>query len=64
MVVFIAVVIGGTPYRHAVPRPRSARETVAAWIATGPIGHLVAGVADWLELLGRYVRARARGERL
>ena len=46
-------------------RPRRcARDTAAAWIATGPIGHLVAGIADWLELLGRYVRARARGKRL
>jgi len=47
-----------------MPRPRSAHETAAAWVATGPIGHLVAGVADWLQLLARYVRARARGERL
>jgi len=60
----IAAAIGATPYRHAMPRPRSARETATAWLATGPIGHLVAGVADWLELLGRLVRARARGERL
>jgi phosphate/sulfate permease len=64
MFVLIAVVIDGTPYRHAMPRHRSARETIVAWIVTGPVGHLVAGVADWLALLGRLVRARARGERL
>ena len=45
-------------------RHRSRREVAAAWLATGPIGHLVAGVADWVEVIGRYVRARARGERL
>jgi len=43
---------------------RSRREVVAAWLATGPVGHLVAGIADWAEVLGRYARARARGERL
>jgi len=43
--------------------PRSPREVAAAWIATGPVGHLVAGVADWVEVISRYVRARARGER-
>ncbi|MGH2946985.1 MAG: hypothetical protein ACRDPC_12115 [Solirubrobacteraceae bacterium] len=31
-----------------------------AWLYTGPIGHLVAGVADWAELLGRYALTRAR----
>jgi hypothetical protein len=41
---------------------------LAAWLYTGPLGHLAAGVSDWAELLGRYgwsrlraaVRARAR----
>jgi len=37
---------------------------IAAWIVTGPIGHLAAGIADWTQLLARYARARARGERL
>ncbi|MDQ3675980.1 MAG: hypothetical protein M3401_04115 [Actinomycetota bacterium] len=44
-------------------RSRSPREAATAWIATGPIGHLLAGIADWVEVLSRYVRARARGER-
>ena len=34
-------------------RPRS--ERIAARLATGPVGHLVGGVADWAELLGRYL---------
>jgi hypothetical protein len=32
-----------------------------AWLYTGPVGHLVAGLADWAELLARYAWARARG---
>jgi hypothetical protein len=32
---------------------------VLAWLYTGPLGHLLAGVADWVELLARYVRGRA-----
>jgi hypothetical protein len=42
---------------------RRPREVAAAWLATGPVGHLVAGIADWAEVISRYVRARARGER-
>ena len=30
----------------------------AAWIVTGPLGHLYAGVADWAGVLVRFVRAR------
>jgi hypothetical protein len=37
------------------------RERVAAWLYTGPLGHLAAGVADWAELLARYWWARLRG---
>ena len=33
---------------------------LAAWYLTGPLGHLVAGVCDWAELLGRYCRSRLR----
>jgi hypothetical protein len=33
----------------------------AAWVVTGPLGHLCGGLADWLTLLSRYVWARARG---
>jgi len=34
---------------------------VAAWVVTGPVGHLWAGLADWASLLARYGWARARG---
>jgi hypothetical protein len=30
----------------------------AAWAVTGPLGHLVAGVADWAAALWRYARDR------
>ncbi len=45
-------------------RPRSPLQVFAAWVLTGPPGHLYAGVADWLGILGRYVRARGRSERM
>ena len=45
-------------------RRRPPHEVVAAWILTGPIGHLCAGVADALAVLARYVRARGRPDRL
>jgi hypothetical protein len=32
----------------------------AAWYVTGPLGHLLAGLADWGELLARYWWARLR----
>jgi hypothetical protein len=32
----------------------------AAWLVTGPLGHLWAGVADWTELLTRALWARIR----
>lgn len=47
------------PSRRPRPRRRAA-ERLAAWCVTGPLGHLVVGAADWLELLGRYLWARAR----
>jgi hypothetical protein len=52
-------------YRHGMRRPRPPHVVVAAWIATGPVGHLVAGVLDWIGAVARYARARARarGER-
>jgi hypothetical protein len=31
---------------------------VRAWLYTGPVGHLAAGIADWVELLARYLRDR------
>jgi len=41
----------------ALPR----RTRFAAWLVTGPVGHLAGGFLDWLGLLGRYLWARARG---
>src|SRR5215204_839363 len=32
----------------------------AAWLVTGPFGHLCAGVADWAELLARGLWSRLR----
>jgi hypothetical protein len=37
------------------------RSRLAAWLVTGPLGHLVAGVVDWLALLARWAWSRARG---
>jgi hypothetical protein len=34
---------------------------LAAWLVTGPVGHLYGGVADLTALLARYALARARG---
>jgi hypothetical protein len=33
------------------------------WLYTGPLGHLAAGVADWLELLARFAWRRVRWRR-
>jgi hypothetical protein len=33
---------------------------LSAWLVTGPLGHLWAGVADWAELLARWAVGRAR----
>ena len=35
-------------------------ERLAAWYRTGPLGHLVAGVADWAQWLSAHARRRAR----
>jgi hypothetical protein len=37
------------------------RVRLAAWVVTGPVGHLWGGACDWLELLVRFVWARVRG---
>ncbi|WP_205697704.1 hypothetical protein [Conexibacter sp. SYSU D00693] len=37
------------------------RTRAAAWVVTGPVGHLYGGVADWAVMLTRYAWARARG---
>jgi hypothetical protein len=34
---------------------------LAAWLVTGPLGHLYAGLADWLELMARWLAGRVRG---
>lgn len=39
-------------------RPLFAR--FAAWFVTGPLGHLTAGVLDWLGVLRKVAWARAR----
>jgi hypothetical protein len=31
---------------------------LAAWLVTGPLGHLYGGVVDWLELMARWLRGR------
>jgi hypothetical protein len=31
---------------------------IRAWLYTGPLAHLAAGVADWVLLLTRYARRR------
>jgi hypothetical protein len=45
-------------------RRRPPYEVLAAWIVTGPVGHLYAGVADWTGVLVRYARARGRLDRM
>lgn len=45
-------------HRPVLPR----RTRAAAWLVTGPAGHLYGGVADWLGLLARYAWARVRGK--
>jgi hypothetical protein len=36
------------------------RAAFAAWLLTGPVGHLAGGVADWAALAVRLARARRR----
>ena len=43
--------------------PRQPHVVAAAWLITGPVGHLYAGVVDWVGLLARLAWARARGAR-
>ena len=37
------------------------RERFAAWLVTGPLGHLASGVADWAVLLWRSRPGRRSG---
>jgi hypothetical protein len=34
------------------------RSRLAAWLVTGPLGHLWGGLADWFELIARWLRGR------
>jgi hypothetical protein len=36
---------------------------VLAWLYTGPLGHLAAGVSDWIELLTRHLILSRRRDR-
>jgi len=47
----------------APPRPLRlpARTRGAAWIVTGPLGHLWAGAVDWAVVAARILWARVRG---
>jgi hypothetical protein len=54
----------GPAYRQAMRRRRRPPEVLFAWVLTGPLGHLYAGLADWAGVLVRYVRARGRLERM
>ena len=40
---------------------RRMRARFAAWLVTGPLGHLAAGVADWVVLLVALAARRASG---
>lgn len=40
-----------------MPLPRR----LAAWLVTGPLGHIAAGVVDWAVLTPRWAWARLRG---
>jgi hypothetical protein len=33
---------------------------LAAWLVTGPLGHLYGGLADWLELMARWLAGSLR----
>jgi hypothetical protein len=35
---------------------------VLAWLYTGPLGHLAAGIADWFALLARHLRERGAAD--
>jgi hypothetical protein len=43
------------------PLRRSPAERLAAWVLTGPLGHLWSALADVVVLLARCGRARVRG---
>jgi hypothetical protein len=38
-------------------------ERAAAWLITGPLGHLLGGLIDWSTAIGRLLLARVTGRR-
>jgi hypothetical protein len=54
------VVTGGAAMRHHCISLGAVRSRLLARYYTGPIGHLVAGIADWAELLARWNWQRLR----
>jgi hypothetical protein len=36
------------------------RDRVLSWLITGPLGHLAAGLVDWIVMVARHQRARLR----
>jgi hypothetical protein len=40
---------------------RTGRERAAAWLVTGPVGHLAGGLADWASLVARWQWRRLTG---
>ena len=52
-VLTVGAAMGG-PHDTVAPM----RSRFAAWLVTGPLGHLWAGVADWAELLARWLWSR------
>ena len=45
---------------HALPPRRRPAERLAAWLVTGPLGHLYSAVADLAVFGARSLRARVR----
>jgi hypothetical protein len=39
------------------------RERFAAWFVTGPLGHLVSGIADWAVLIWRSLTRKRKSNR-
>ena len=58
------VVTGALAIAQSLYKPGSVRSRLAARYYTGPLGHLVAGVADWAKLLAhwKWSQLRARFE--
>jgi hypothetical protein len=48
------------PSRSGQPLRRSPAERLAAWVLTGPLGHLWSVLADVVVVLLRHARARVR----